>query len=69
MNELKIFLVTISEGDFWHGGVWDFSVAAENTRAARRVAVSVAVEQGLIRRVGIRKTDVLESGQKVFVSA
>lgn len=63
MNALKIkklYIVTIYTGEFWNGDENDFTVAAESTREARRVAILAMEYQGLGKRTQIRKTFVQE---------
>ena len=63
MNSLKIkkiFIVSIATGDFFHGDENDYTVAANDTREARRIAILAMEYQGMGKRKDIRKTFVQE---------
>ena len=68
MKKLTLFWVTIAVNDFWRGSSWDFQVAAENTREARRLAVLAGEAEGLIVRTNIRTTDVSAMNRTIYVN-
>jgi len=61
MKKLSLFEVEIFTGSFWYNHQHcEFIIAAEDTRQARRVAIDVAEDEGLIKRNNIRKTAVYQ---------
>lgn len=62
MKKLNVFEVEIYCGGFFSRVKTHdvFLVAAEDTRQARRVAIDVGEDEGLLKRREIRKTAVLQ---------
>jgi hypothetical protein len=60
MKIKRVYIVSIAIGDFFHGDENDFTVAAQSTREARKIAIDAMEYEGLGKRTDIRKTFVQE---------
>ncbi len=62
MRKLSVYEVEIYCGGFWSNKKTHdvFLVAAEDTRQARRVAIDVGEDEGLLKRRNIRQTAVYQ---------
>jgi hypothetical protein len=62
MKPQIIYIVSIATGDFFHGDENDYTVAANNVREARRIAIDAMEHMGIGKRKDIRKTFIQERG-------
>jgi hypothetical protein len=68
MRKLTIYEVVIITGSFWSrtDDQNEFIIAAEDTRQARRIAIEVGEDEGLLKRKDIRRTEVYRRSGIVY---